>query len=270
MEIVAEQRDSHPETVRPSRVPLYNGLASVDDLHDSAWNVEVGNLASRGLGNLGIGGWQAHWARIWEFPWVYNAITAFASPAREPEVLESGCGVTPIPYWLAGDGFRVTGVDLDSSYEPKWSAIGVPCRPDPSFTRFERGDMLKLPRQDGSIDVVYSVSAIEHTSDPVMAVSEMLRILRPGGHIVFTLDVDICSSEAVPWPQFMQIQDMLQRATVPDLPIRHVTPHRLLTFENRTLAPQSSTRLLMKHVLDHVGLKQRRNLTTFGWAGTKR
>jgi ubiquinone/menaquinone biosynthesis C-methylase UbiE len=177
--------------------------------------------------------------------------------------------VTPLPFWLGGDGFHVTGIDLDKSCEAKWRAINVPCRPESAATRFEYGDMLNLPRGDATVDLAYSVSAIEHTSDPVRAVSEMVRVVKPRGGLIVTMDVDICESDSVGWQPFREIISILEKFTTPILPVRHTIPTRMLTFENRTLQPQSATRLLLKRMLDHTGVRKRSDQTVFAWAGTK-
>jgi ubiquinone/menaquinone biosynthesis C-methylase UbiE len=129
--------------------------------------------------------------------------------------------------------------------------------------------MLNLPLGDATVDIAYSVSAIEHTSDPVRAVSEMLRVLRPGGGLVLTMDVDICGSDSVEWPAFREIVRLLEKHTKALLPVRHVTPERLLTFENRTIDPQSRTRLLSKRVFHHLGIRKRSDQAVFAWAGEK-
>jgi SAM-dependent methyltransferase len=50
-----------------------------------------------------------------------------------------------------------------------------------------RGDALKLPIRSRSFDVVLSGGLLEHFPDPEPVISEMIRILRPGG--VFYADV---------------------------------------------------------------------------------
>jgi SAM-dependent methyltransferase len=254
-----------------STLPIYNGFACIDDLRNPSWDRQVALLSQRHLGTLGIGGWTGHWSRVWEFPWAYEAICHCFAPQSNPELLESGCGVTPLPYWLGGDGFHVTGIDLDRSCEARWHAVDVPCRPESSATRFEYADMLNLPRGDATVDVVYSISAIEHTSDPVRAVSEMVRVLKPRGGLVVTMDVDICGSDSdsVGWGPFCEIVGILVKSTRPVLPTRYTISTRMLTFENRTLRPQSATRLLLKRILDHAGIRKRSDTTVFAWAGEK-
>jgi ubiquinone/menaquinone biosynthesis C-methylase UbiE len=50
-----------------------------------------------------------------------------------------------------------------------------------------------LPVADGSIDVVTSLSVIEHQPDKVRAVDEVARVLRPGG--LFALSFDLAEPE---------------------------------------------------------------------------
>jgi SAM-dependent methyltransferase len=48
------------------------------------------------------------------------------------------------------------------------------------------GDMLDLPLENESFDIVLSTESIEHTADPQKAVSELCRVLKPGGSIIIT------------------------------------------------------------------------------------
>jgi ubiquinone/menaquinone biosynthesis C-methylase UbiE len=50
------------------------------------------------------------------------------------------------------------------------------------------GDALKLPFPDGSFDRVLSICAIEHFDDGPQALSEMARVLAPGGELVMSAD----------------------------------------------------------------------------------
>tara|TARA_Y100000590_G_scaffold416257_1_gene514838 strand:- start:157 stop:864 length:708 start_codon:yes stop_codon:yes gene_type:complete len=47
-------------------------------------------------------------------------------------------------------------------------------------------DALALSFPDGSFDMVVSSECVEHTPDPAIAVAEMMRVLKPGGHLVLT------------------------------------------------------------------------------------
>ena len=47
-------------------------------------------------------------------------------------------------------------------------------------------DITNIPLDKGSIDVVLCTEVFEHIPDPVMAMKEILRILKPGGHLLVT------------------------------------------------------------------------------------
>jgi ubiquinone/menaquinone biosynthesis C-methylase UbiE len=51
-------------------------------------------------------------------------------------------------------------------------------------TLFERGDAAALPYLDESFDLVTSRFAVHHFADPAVQLAEMVRVCRPGGHVV--------------------------------------------------------------------------------------
>ena len=51
-----------------------------------------------------------------------------------------------------------------------------------------KGDALRLPFPDGSFDRVLSICAIEHFDDGPQALSEIARVLAPGGELVMSAD----------------------------------------------------------------------------------
>ena len=50
----------------------------------------------------------------------------------------------------------------------------------------EAADATKLPYGDQSFDLVVSSECVEHSPNPALAVSEMCRVLAPGGWLIFT------------------------------------------------------------------------------------
>ncbi|MDZ4782776.1 MAG: class I SAM-dependent methyltransferase [Planctomycetia bacterium] len=70
-----------------------------------------------------------------------------------------------------------------------WRLIGVDLArtmmtEPPAGVAMAAGGMLCLPFADESLDAVLSVEALEHALRPRVAVNEMLRVLRPGGHLL--------------------------------------------------------------------------------------
>lgn len=53
--------------------------------------------------------------------------------------------------------------------------------------RLRRGDACRLPYGDGAFDMVMTAHMLEHLPDPVTALREMVRVLKPGGMLVACL-----------------------------------------------------------------------------------
>lgn len=103
---------------------------------------------------------------------------------RDKKVLDVGCGNGWVLAHYARCGANVTGVDITEA--------GVElCR-----TRFRnenlKGDFVvanaeHLPFQDNTFDVVSCMGVVHHTSNPAKVVSELRRVLKPGGRLVFMI-----------------------------------------------------------------------------------
>lgn len=52
--------------------------------------------------------------------------------------------------------------------------------------RFLSGDIFNLPLADNSIDIILSSEVVEHLPDPMPALKEMARVLKPGGYAMVT------------------------------------------------------------------------------------
>jgi ubiquinone/menaquinone biosynthesis C-methylase UbiE len=95
-------------------------------------------------------------------------------------LLDVGCGPGTITADLARripDG-AVVGVDLPPD------VIGTAQHDFGSANlRFEVGDVYALHFDEGSFDLVFAHQVLQHLGDPVAALGEMLRVIRPGGHV---------------------------------------------------------------------------------------
>ena len=106
---------------------------------------------------------------------------AFLLPYLDGDVdlLDFGCGPGSITGDLAnyvGAGGTVIGID-DSA-----DAISVATRHDHSNrVRFEVASVYELPFSDDIFDVAYGHQVLQHLADPVRALREVKRVLRPGG-----------------------------------------------------------------------------------------
>lgn len=99
--------------------------------------------------------------------------TVLGSYARDAvDVLDVGSADGPSVSWLQGTGRHVT-LDLD----PRGLVAGTGVC----------GSALQLPFGDATFDVVGAFDVLEHCSPEQAAVTEMLRVLKPGGRLLMSV-----------------------------------------------------------------------------------
>lgn len=88
-------------------------------------------------------------------------------------VLEIGCGGGQMRSWVLEHGLDYIGTDISKS------RVGADLQAygGPDYL----ADAHFLPFRDGSFDVIYSAAVTEHIADPHLMMSEVLRVLKPGG-----------------------------------------------------------------------------------------
>jgi ubiquinone/menaquinone biosynthesis C-methylase UbiE len=118
---------------------------------------------------------------------------AFLLPYLRPgmKLLDCGCGPGSITAGLARlvTPGQVIGVDI-SPREIERAGI-LAAGQGVTNVQFELGSAYELPFEEGEFDAVYSNALLDHLRDPVAALSEMRRVVRPGGVVgVRTADRD--------------------------------------------------------------------------------
>ena len=108
-----------------------------------------------------------------------------------PVVVDFGSGVTFLPFVIGRRGFEVVCVDQDPLYEQDIQRAAMRLQPAGDHVRFSlsRGNSLPLP--DHSVNVVYSVSVLEHIPEHAAIVAEFARVLIPGGVLLLTIDINL-------------------------------------------------------------------------------
>jgi SAM-dependent methyltransferase len=96
-------------------------------------------------------------------------------------VLDCGCGPGSITFGIAARIAQgsVVGVDMDES-QVRLAAANAAARGVANVS-FRTGSAYDLPFADASFDAVFSHALLEHLSQPVKALREFQRVLRPGG-----------------------------------------------------------------------------------------
>lgn len=144
--------------------------------------------AQKGYKGAGMEGRTARWyARTRQ-----NEMEDFRKQAkRVAERLRKGCDVlevAPGPGYFAVElaklgNFRITGLDISKTFveisteNARKAGVKIDFRP---------GNVSAMPFADESIDVVYCSAAFKNFTEPVKALNEMHRVLRPDGEALIS------------------------------------------------------------------------------------
>jgi ubiquinone/menaquinone biosynthesis C-methylase UbiE len=112
-------------------------------------------------------------------------------------VLDCGCGPGSLTIGFAelvrpGD---VLGIDIDQDMIERARTAAAEAKAE--NVRFEHGDVHNLSHADGSFDAVWAQLLLLHLPDPLVALKEMRRVLRPGG-ILGIRDADLACEYVMP------------------------------------------------------------------------
>jgi len=95
-------------------------------------------------------------------------------------LLDGGCGTG----WFTKKAVERNAIVTSLDIAPK--LVEITKKKCPNITGVE-GSLLELPFDDNSFDYVISSDVIEHTPNPLDAVKELIRVLKPGGKICITV-----------------------------------------------------------------------------------
>ncbi|SRR6266536_1424121 len=98
-------------------------------------------------------------------------------------LLDVGCGTGVVSITAARQGAHATGLDLTPELLER---ARENARISEVSIEFREGDAESLPFEDSSFDVVLSQFGHIFAPRPEVAVSEMLRVLKPGGTVAFS------------------------------------------------------------------------------------
>jgi ubiquinone/menaquinone biosynthesis C-methylase UbiE len=146
---------------------------------------------------------------------------AFAGElAEQKDILDIACGEGYGSHLLAGRAKSVIGVDLSEDVvlhaRAKYVAPGL---------EFRQGDCTCIPLENSSVDMVVSFETIEHHDQHEAMLSEIKRVLKPGGLLMISTP---------------------ERGLLDGLPLR---PNE---FHVKELSLSEFTELLARHFKNHV------------------
>jgi SAM-dependent methyltransferase len=136
-------------------------------------------------------GYEDSWMQARFFTRIHHAVLGLAAPLAPPTiVLDIGCGTGRLLRAAATRWPEAKLVGID----PAQGMVAVARRLTPDATIL-RGLAEVLPLSDGSVDLVLSTLSCHHWQDQAAGFREIVRVLRPGGHVILA-DVALPSSLA--------------------------------------------------------------------------
>jgi SAM-dependent methyltransferase len=113
----------------------------------------------------------------------HSLLRSVLEPLETPVVLEAGCGTAIDSVLMAQEFPTARFVAMDLSKSGVRVARRVARLRNISLNPLA-GDVFSLPVRSGSLDVVFSQGVLEHFQDPMPALLEQERVLRPGGALI--------------------------------------------------------------------------------------
>jgi SAM-dependent methyltransferase len=138
------------------------------------------------------------------------------SPFTGKEIaLDAGCGTGALAFALAPYVAQVVGVDAREEY---LQAAGSAA---PDNVRFVEGDTTALPFRYAAFDIAGSLRVLHHARRPELAVSELTRVLRPGGRVLVVDQLgSIDPLRSLEMDRFERLRDPTHVRLLPDADIR--------------------------------------------------
>lgn len=129
--------------------------------------------------------------------------------------LDSGSGTGAFAFALAPYVGEVVAVDTREDYLEAGRAIA------PENVRFQEGDATALPFGYATFDVAGSVRLLHHVRRPELAVSELVRVTRPGGRLLIADQLgSVDPLRSLELDRFERMRDPSHQRLLPDADIR--------------------------------------------------
>jgi ubiquinone/menaquinone biosynthesis C-methylase UbiE len=150
----------------------------------------MGTQPAKGYRGIGMNGFLAKWyaattrKSLSEYQGLARRVAAEMPPQGSALEVAPGPGYFAIELARSGD-FRVTGIDISSSFveiaRTNATQAGV-------HVNFQLGNAANMPFDENSFDFLLCRAAFKNFTQPLQALQEMHRVLKPGG-VALILDL---------------------------------------------------------------------------------
>ena len=155
------------------------------------------------------------WSRQWEYPFVFSQIEEYAAHRHAPmKILDAGSGITFFPYFLQKSIHRasLTCCDTDATLSQIFASVN---ERSGSNIEFLCKDIGQTGLQSNSLDVIYCISVLEHTSNYDEIIEEFIRLLKDNGIIIVTFDISLDGHSDIPVSELRGLVESLQNHLSP-------------------------------------------------------
>jgi SAM-dependent methyltransferase len=176
--------------------------------------------------------------------------------------LDAGCGTGALAFALAPNVAEVDGVDTRVDYLEAGRTAA------PANVRFSEGDVTSLPFAYATFDIAGCHRVLHHVRRPELAVSELVRVTRPGGR-VFVADQlgSLDPLQSLELDRFERLRDPTHQRLLPDGDIRGYLDANDLVLISSEVTHESVD---LEHRLDLAGASDDERVAIRGTAPAAR
>ena len=116
-----------------------------------------------------------------------NAIVDSLGLPTGSQALEIGCGMGLISVGLARRGYHVNAVDIEMGMIESVRRLATEAKVSNRLIG-QVGDVHHLDFRDNTFDMVIAIGVLEWVPSLAQPLSEMTRVLKPGGHLIVNVD----------------------------------------------------------------------------------
>jgi SAM-dependent methyltransferase len=189
-------------------------------------------MTDRDLWERHAGWWQEAFTEGADAEYVEQIVPLAADHLRGAvDVLDVGTGEGQLAR-VAGGARRVVGVD------PSWAQLAA-ARARAGGPSYARGEAARLPFVDRAFDAVLACLVFEHIEGVDDAISEVGRVLRPGGRFLFFLNHPLLQTPNSGWIDDHILEEQYWRIgpyLVEDVSLQEVDKDVHLPFVHRPLS----------------------------------
>ena len=136
--------------------------------------------------SLGLVDWEIRATNLWEMTSAIGLVRKYLinrGIEKKSKILDVGSGLGGFVYQALKAGYNAVGLEISPTLvklsRKRVEELGLE-------NCIIEGSAESLPLVDNSFDLIYSFSVLEHLPNPKLALSEMIRVLKPGGRLILS------------------------------------------------------------------------------------